>query len=170
MRYRIAVLKRHGIRLRDIQRVIRTLRPLPGAKAFLKKLKARSEVVILSDTFYEFADPLMKQLDYPTLLCNSLKVDRKGFIKSHVMRQQNGKGKSVLALLKLNFHVRAAGDSYNYLTMLKAAHQGVLFRPPAAIRKKIQTFSGCEEPHEIVERVNENINVLSFPRKRESKF
>ena len=134
------ILKRHGIRLRDIQRVIRALGPLPGAKAFLKKLKAHSEVVILSDTFYEFAGPLMKQLDYPTLLCNSLKVDRKGFIRSHVMRQRNGKEKSVRALRKLNFHVRAAGDSYNDLAMLMAANQGVLFRPPAAIRKKFKRF------------------------------
>lgn len=140
MKYRINILKKHKIKLKDIQRVISKLRPLPGAKAFLNKLRSKHQVVILSDTFYEFAEPLMKQLDYPTLFCNSLEVNRQGFIVRHRMRQKDGKANAVRALRQLNLNVKAAGDSYNDVTMLKRAHQGVLFKPPKNIVKEFPQF------------------------------
>jgi phosphoserine / homoserine phosphotransferase len=136
MKYRIGILREKGIRLKDIQAVISTIRPLPGAKKFLDELRSDREVIILSDTFYEFANPLMKQLGWPTLFCNSLSVDKKGFVAAHHLRVKNGKEKAVRALKKLNFHVKAAGDSYNDLTMIQAADEGILFNPPAVIVKE----------------------------------
>lgn len=140
MRYRLKILKKHGLRLPDIQRVIARMRPLPGAKTFLNRLRARTQVIILSDTFYEFADPLMRQIGYPTLFCNRLKVAKSGLITGYKLRQSNGKEKAVRGLRKLGFEVRAAGDSYNDLTMLKSANRGILFNPPAAIRRKYKRF------------------------------
>lgn len=140
MRYRINILKREKIKLGDIQKIIGTLKPLPGAKSFLKKLQAHYPVTILSDTFYEFAMPLMKQLDYPNLFCNWLKVNKQGYITSHVMRQQDGKRKAVKAFKSAGFKVKASGDSYNDLTMLASADKGVLFKPPASIVKKYKKY------------------------------
>ena len=140
MQYRLKILRRHKIKLKDIQKVIATIRPLPGAKRFLDQLRAKSQVVILSDTFYEFAEPLMKQLGYPTLLCHYLSIDKKGFVKSYQLRQKNSKEKAVRAFRKLNFKVSAAGDSYNDLTMLKSAHQGILFNPPLGISKEYTQY------------------------------
>ncbi|HTL47956.1 MAG TPA: bifunctional phosphoserine phosphatase/homoserine phosphotransferase ThrH [Verrucomicrobiae bacterium] len=140
MKYRIGILKERGIRLKDIQKVIAGIGPLPGAKKFLDALRAQREVIILSDTFYEFAAPLMRQLDMPTLFCNYLSVDKKGFIKDYHLRIRNGKEKAVKALRKLNFYIKAAGDSYNDLTMLRAANQGILFNPPESIRKECPQF------------------------------
>lgn len=133
MKRRLKILKEHKIKLSDIQRVIATLKPLPGAKAFLDELRRKTEVILLSDTYYEFAMPLMEKLGSPVLFCNTLKVDSKGYISGYVLRQKNGKEKSVRGLKKLNFTVRAVGDSYNDITMLKAADQGVLFNPPPNI-------------------------------------
>jgi len=136
MKRRLAILKERGIKLKDIQRVIAALKPLPGAKTFLRKLSGKAQVIILSDTFYEFAGPLMKQLGRPTLFCNWLSVDSKGFIKQYHLRQKDGKRKAVKALRQIGFRVHAAGDSFNDLTMLKTAHKGILFKPPAGIAKK----------------------------------
>ncbi|MBI4388091.1 MAG: bifunctional phosphoserine phosphatase/homoserine phosphotransferase ThrH [Candidatus Omnitrophica bacterium] len=140
MKRRLAILREHKIKLRDIQKVISTIKPLPGANQFLNKLRSHAQVVILSDTYYEFAAPLLKQLGHPTLFCNWLETDRGGFIKNYHLRQRNGKEKSVRALKKLNFRVHAAGDSYNDVTMLQASHQGVLFNPPPSIRKEFPKF------------------------------
>lgn len=140
MTYRLKILKKEGIKLKDIQKVIGTMKPLPGAKSFVKKLKAFGPVIILSDTFYEFAGPLMKQLDYPTLFCNWLKVNKKGEVIGYQLRQQDGKRHAVNAFKKIGFSVRASGDSYNDLTMLKNAHQGFLYNPPAQIRKDYPQF------------------------------
>ena len=140
MRYRLGILKKEGIRIQDIQRVIRKMKPLPGAKSVLKKLQRSSPVIILSDTFYEFAGPLMKQLDNPTLFCNWLKVNKTGMITGYVLRQKDGKTKAVCALKKCGFRVVASGDSYNDLGMLKEANQGVLFNPPESIRKKFRKY------------------------------
>lgn len=136
MKYRIGILRDKKIRLKDIQAVIASIKPLPGAKTFLDRLRAEREVIILSDTFYEFANPLMKQLGWPTLFCNYLEVDRKGFISGYHLRIKNGKEHAVRALKKLNFHVKAAGDSYNDLTMIHAADEGILFNPPSVIIKE----------------------------------
>ena len=136
MRYRLRILRKEGIRLKDIQRVIGRMSPLPGAAAFLAKLKPEGPVLILSDTYYEFAGPVMKKLGRPALLCNRLETDRKGFISGYFLRQKNGKRNAVRALKGLGFEVRAVGDSYNDLGMLKAADRGVFFNPPDSIRKQ----------------------------------
>ncbi|MEM9226958.1 MAG: bifunctional phosphoserine phosphatase/homoserine phosphotransferase ThrH, partial [Verrucomicrobiota bacterium] len=121
----------HDIRLPLIQEVIGTLSPLEGAQAFTVWLKSQVRVIILSDTFAEFAQPLMAQLDYPTLFCHSLVVDAEGRITGYQLRQQDQKRKAVEAFRSLNFEIIAAGDSYNDLTMLKSADHGILFRPSA---------------------------------------
>jgi len=135
MKRRLKILRRHGIKLRDIQNVISQIRPLPGAKAFLDQLRSKRQVIILSDTYYEFAIPLMEKLGRPTLWCNWLESDKKGFIAHYHLRQRNGKEKAVRALKKIGFKIAAAGDSYNDLTMLQAADRGVLFNPPSHIEK-----------------------------------
>ena len=140
MRRRIEILRRHRVRLKDIQRVISSMSPLPGAKSFLSQLRRQRQVVILSDTFYEFAMPLMKKLGYPTLFCNRLEVDSRGFIAGYDLRQKNGKEKAVKALQSIGFRVHAAGDSYNDLTMLKASDRAVFFNPPDKIRKEFPKF------------------------------
>lgn len=141
MKYRLNILRKQGIKLKDIQNVIQKIKPLTGAKEFLNQLRSRYQVIILSDTFYEFAHPLMKQLGFPTLFCNALSTDKQGFIANYHLRQSNGKEKAVLALKSLGFNVRAAGDSYNDITMLKAADLGILFCPPARIVQEYPEFA-----------------------------
>jgi len=138
MNYRLKILKDKGIRLRDIQRVIRKMKPLPGAKSFLKKLQAEGRVVLVSGTYYEFAGPLMAQLGNPKLYCNRLRVNRKGMITGYRLRNDEKRG--VVRKLKKQFYVKAVGDSFNDLDMLKAADRGILFNPPSAIRKKYRRF------------------------------
>jgi phosphoserine/homoserine phosphotransferase len=130
MRGRINILKQHNLKLNDIQSVIATLSPLEGAQEFLKWLKSEFEVIILSDTFYQFAGPLMKQLDYPTLFCHNLIVKNNGEISGYKLRQEDQKTKAVKALQGLNLQVVSAGDSYNDIGMLRQADAGILFRPP----------------------------------------
>lgn len=133
MAFRIDILKKNNIRLCDIQRVISTVSPLPGAKKFIQKIKSSTQLVILSDTFYEFAGPLMAQLDYPTLFCHRLEVSPSGYIEKHILRQKNQKQKAVKAFQSLNYYVCAAGDSYNDTTMLLSADRGVFYRPPTNV-------------------------------------
>ncbi len=140
MKRRLKILRVNGVKLRDIQNVISKMEPLPGARKFLDVLRAKRQIIILSDTYYEFAMPLMKKLGYPALFCNSLSVDRKGFIKNYHLRERNGKEKAVRALKKIGFYVKAVGDSYNDITMLKAADEGILFHPPANIKKEFPHF------------------------------
>lgn len=141
MKYRIGILKQRGLRLSHIQKVISGIKPLPGARAFLDSLRAQAAgVLILSDTFYEFAGPLMKKLGQPVLFCNSLKIDSQGFISGFKLRQTDGKTKAVKALQSIGFCVHAAGDSYNDLGMLKTAERGVLFNPPLSIKNKFKRF------------------------------
>ena len=140
MKQRLKILADKKIKLRDIQNVISKIDPLPGAKAFLDKLRAKHQVIILSDTFYEFGMPLMKKLGHPSLFCNWLETDKRGFIVNYHLRQENGKEKAVRALKSLDFYVRAAGDSYNDITMLKNADEGFLFNPPANIIKEFPQF------------------------------
>lgn len=136
MKYRIDLLKQHHLKLSDIQDVISTMRPLPGAKEFLSTLRSLTQVVILSDTFSEFASPLMRQLDWPMIWCNNLVVDKDGMVSSYVMRLHDGKKKAILALKELNFRTFAAGDSYNDLTMIHEADGGCLFRAPERIKEE----------------------------------
>ena len=140
MRYRLRILRKEGIRLRDIQRVIGGVKPLSGARAFLERLRAAGPVVILSDTYYEFAGPVLPKLGSPTLFCNRLTAGRGGFIRGYHLRQKDGKRRAVLGLKRLGFHVKAVGDSFNDLAMLRAAHEGFLFNPPDSIRKKRLRF------------------------------
>ncbi|UCE31837.1 MAG: bifunctional phosphoserine phosphatase/homoserine phosphotransferase ThrH [Burkholderiales bacterium] len=133
MQYRLGVLARHGLRLPDIQRAIDALGPLPGARQFLDQLRAHYQVFILSDTFYEFAAPLMRQLGWPSLLCHRLGIDADGTVRDYHLRMRDQKRAAVQALKALNFRVLAAGDSYNDTSMLDAADVGFFFRPPASI-------------------------------------
>ena len=140
MRGRLKILDENNLKLADIQNVIQKIKPLEGAYDFLGWLKSEFQVIILSDTFYQFAGPLMAQLDYPTLFCHELIVDEEGRIANYRLRQADGKTKAVSALQGLNFQVAAAGDSYNDTGMLKQADAGIFFRPPESITKEFPQF------------------------------
>lgn len=134
MRFRIDLLERHGLGLKEIQEVIAGVDPLPGAREFLDALRARTQVAILSDTFYEFAMPLMKKLGYPTLMCNALEVSPEGKITGYRMRCDHSKLTTVKALQGCGFETIAAGDSFNDLEMIRASKAGFLFRSTDAIK------------------------------------
>jgi len=140
MRGRIEILNRKGLGLPDIQQVIGGMRPLEGADEFLDWLRGYCQVVILSDTYYEFAAPLMRQLGYPTLFCHELVVDDSGRVRDYRLRLRDQKRESVRAFRELKFHTIAAGDSYNDTTMLAEAHAGILFRPPAHVSAEFPQF------------------------------
>lgn len=140
MQGRLKILAENNLKLSDIEDVIRKLSPLPGAPEFLKWLQSEFQVVILSDTFYEFAGPLMEQLDNPTLFCHSLVVDGKGNITDYRLRITDGKTKAVRAFKNLNFQVIAAGDSYNDTGMLKEADAGILYCPPDNVIEEFPQF------------------------------
>ncbi|MBK1726794.1 bifunctional phosphoserine phosphatase/homoserine phosphotransferase ThrH [Halorhodospira neutriphila] len=145
MTMRLAEMDRHGLGLADIQAVVARLEPLPGAREFLDGLRTDYQVVILSDTFYEFARPLMAQLNWPTLFCHSLQVSAEGRIEDFRIRLEDHKRASVHALRGLNFHVVAAGDSYNDTGMLGAADAGIFFCPPPEIAAQFPQFPVTEE-------------------------
>jgi phosphoserine/homoserine phosphotransferase len=130
MRYRMKILDEHGLKLRDIQEVIAQIRPLPGALDFIAWIKERTQLIVVSDTFIQFADPLMKQLGRPTLFCHTLVMDETDRIIDYKLRQKDPKRKTVEALQSLTYQVIAMGDSYNDISMLKQADKGILFRPP----------------------------------------
>ena len=140
MRWRLAQLRRHGLKLADIQAVIAGMAPMEGAREFLDDLRSRYQVIILSDTFYEFADPLMRQLGRPTLFCHRLVVDGEGFVAEYRLRQPDQKRQAVNALKGLNYQVIAAGDSYNDTAMLGAADAGFFIHPPAGIVAQFPQF------------------------------
>ena len=140
MRARLEILDRHGLTLRDIEQVIDAMGPLPGAREFIAWLRARAQVIILSDTFYQFAAPLMRQLDHPCLFCHTLEVDAAQRITGYRLRIDDGKRRAVEALRGLNFRVVATGDSYNDTTMLGAAHAGILYRPPQNVIDEFPQF------------------------------
>lgn len=155
MKRRLFILRANKIKLADVQKVIKKMKPLRGAAGFLRKLKAKYGVIILSDTYYEFAGPLMKQLDYPTLFCNSLSVDNKGYISDYHIRKRNGKEKAVRSLKILGFNVCAIGDSYNDLTMLKTADKGILFKPPANIARENDQFKVARTYDRLLSLINQ---------------
>jgi phosphoserine/homoserine phosphotransferase len=148
MRYRLDLLDRHGLTLSKIQQVIAGLAPLPGAKAFLDELRARTQVVLLSDTFAEFAGPLMAQLGWPTILCHNLVVadDR---IVGYRLRLPDQKRRAVEAFRSLGYRVLASGDSYNDVSMLLAADQGFLFRSPERVRTEFPQLPAFETYNEL---------------------
>ncbi len=141
MQYRLALLRQHGLKLADIQAVIGGMAPMDGAKDFLDDLRSRYQVIILSDTFYEFADPLMRQLGRPTLFCHRLLTDAQGFVAEYKLRQPNPKFHAVNALKGLNYQVIAAGDSYNDTGMLGAADAGFFIHPPPGIVAQFPQFA-----------------------------
>lgn len=145
MRGRLELLSRHGLQLQDIQDVVGSLDPLPGAEEFLTGLRERFQVVILSDTFYDFASPLMRKLGWPTLFCNYLSVDADGNVGDYHLRKSDGKREAVRAFKALNFDVLAAGDSYNDSTMLAEAMHGVLFRPSDNVKREFPQFPVAED-------------------------
>ena len=140
MRYRLDLLRRHGLKLPDIQAAIEGMGPMPGAREFLDDLRSRYQVLILSDTFYEFAQPLMRQLGWPTLLCHRLEIDPDGSVRDYTLRMPDQKRHAVEALRGLNFQVIAAGDSYNDTGMLGAAHAGFFIHPPESIVAQFPQF------------------------------
>ena len=140
MRRRIAILEREGLGIADIHAVIGALDPLPGAREFLDWARERLQLLILSDTFYQFAMPLMRKLGWPTLFCNFLDVDAKGRVVGYRLRQQDGKRKAVQALHGLAFRVIAAGDSYNDTSMLGEAEAGILYCPPDNVVREFPHF------------------------------
>jgi phosphoserine/homoserine phosphotransferase len=155
MRFRLDLLGRRRLGLPDIQEVIRGMGPMPGAREFLDELRLRFQVVILSDTFYEFAMPLMEQLGMPTLFCHRLEADDAGFLRAYHLRMPDQKRAAVNAFRALNFQVIAAGDSYNDTAMLGAAHAGILFRPPANVIAEFPRFPVTRDYDELMAAVRE---------------
>ena len=154
MNYRLKILDQHGLKLSDIQGAIGRLHPLDGALDFLRELRAVTQVIILSDTFEEFARPLLRQLEWPTLLCHKLEVvnDR---IVNYRLRISDQKKKTVAALKSLNYYVIAAGDSYNDTAMLQEADVGYLFRAPENVQKEFPQFKAIETYKDLHQLIRE---------------
>ena len=140
MNYRLDILRQHGLGLNEIQEVIATLKPLDGALDFVNWLRERFQVVILSDTFYDFASPFMKQLGYPTLLCHKLETDDKGMLVNYHLRQANPKRQAIVGFKSMYYRTIAAGDSFNDTTMLAEADAGILFHAPQNVIDEFPQF------------------------------
>jgi len=153
MQGRINILTQNNLKLKDIEDVISSLKPLEGAHDFLIWLKSEFQVIILSDTFYQFSQPLMKQLDFPTLFCHNLITNDAGIITGYKLRQKNGKTMAVKALQGLNFNVIAGGDSYNDIGMLDQADVGILFNPPKNLTKEFPQFSVAKNYNEFKQKL-----------------
>lgn len=149
MSMRLSILKENKLKLSDIQDVIATLDPLPGALDFVNWAKENTQLVILSDTYYEFAKPLMKKLGYPTLFCHSLETDSDGFITDYKLRDPDSKRKAVLSFKEQNFYTVCTGDSFNDTTMLKEADKGILFHAPSSIAERFPQFDSLQEYDEL---------------------
>ena len=157
MRWRLGILKEHGLGLREIQDTIATIDPLPGAKEFMDELRSITQAVILSDTFSQFAQPLMKKLGWPTLLCNELVVAPNGEITDYKMRCQNTKLSTVRAFQSVGFETIAAGDSFNDLAMMRASKAGILFRSTEAIKRDNPDLPAVEEFDDLLRIIKENL-------------
>ena len=154
MKKRIGILKEHNLKLKDIQDVIGTMNPLEGALEFLTTLREKTQVIILSDTFTQFAQPLMKKLQWPTLFCNTLVVDEENRVTDYQLRQKDGKKHAVTALQSIGFSVIAAGDSYNDVTMLQTGNRGIFFRPPERITEEFPQFPVTETYEELMGEID----------------
>jgi len=153
MKKRLSILDENGLKLKDITDVIATMEPLDGALEFLDWLRSQLQLIIVSDTYVEFAKPLMEKLKWPTLFCHSLSVDNQGMISRYNLRQKDSKKMTVFSLQSLNFKVIAIGDSYNDITMLEKADEKILFRPPDNVRDEFPHFFvsyGYEELKKII--------------------
>ena len=153
MKWRIGILREHNLKITDIQNVIAKIDPLPGAKEFLDELRALSQTIVLSDTFEEFASPLMKKLGMPTLFCNSLEIDKDGFIVAHKMRCANSKLTTVKALQSIGYDTIAFGDSYNDLAMIQASKAGFLFRTTDKIKADYPNIPAFTEYKDLLEAI-----------------
>ena len=149
MKYRLGLLAENGLGLPDIQRVVCEMGPMEGARAFLDQLREDYEVIILSDTFYEFAHPLMRQLAWPTLFCHSLETDANGLVVNYHLRMPEQKREAVTRFKEMNFTVVAAGDSYNDTAMLAEAHSGILFHPPESVARQFPQYPVTQNYREL---------------------
>ena len=156
MKGRLQILAKHGLGLRDIQEVIGTLHPLEGARQFLQTLRSQTQVILLSDTFEEFAQPLMRQLDWPTIFCHRLEVNE-GRITNYRLRQPDQKRKSVAALRALGYQVIAAGDSFNDTTMLAEANVGYLFHAPETIKRQFPQFKALDTYADLLSHIQAHL-------------
>ena len=157
MKYRIAILKEHGLGLKEIQDTIATIDPMPGVKEFLDKLREFTQVIILSDTFYQFAMPLMKKLGYPTLFCNTLEVAEDGEITGYKMRVEKSKLSTVKALQSVGFTTIASGDSFNDLGMIQASKAGFLFKSTEKIKADYPELPAFEEYDDLLNAIKDVI-------------
>ncbi len=153
MKFRLGILKEHGLGLREIQATIAKIDPLPGARAFMDELRTLTQVVILSDTFEEFAKPLMEKLNWPTIFCNSLEVAESGEITGYKMRCEKSKLTTVKALQSIGYDTIAAGDSFNDLGMIQASKAGFLFKSTEQIKKDYPQIPACEEFGELLSAI-----------------
>ena len=153
MNWRLGILKEHGLGLKDVQNVIAKIDPMPGAKEFLDTLRTMTQVIIISDTFEEFASPLMKKLGWPTIFCNSLEVSDSGEITGFKMRIENSKYTTVKALQSIGFETIASGDSFNDLGMIEASNAGFLFRTTEQIKKDHPELPALETYDELLEHI-----------------
>ena len=144
MRKRLSILDQNGLKLKDITNVIETMEPLEGAPEFLEWLRLRSQLIVVSDTYVEFAGPLMKKLGWPTLFCHNLSVNGSGMITGYNLRQKDSKREAAISLKRLNYHVIGVGDSYNDVSMLKEADTALLFRPPDNVIEEFPEFPVSE--------------------------
>lgn len=157
MKRRIGILEERGLALGDIQDVIGSMDPLPGAGDFLESLRSKVQVIILSDTFTQFAQPLMRKLRWPTLFCNTLEIDDRNMITGFRLRQREGKKHAVAALRSINMRVAAAGDSYNDILMIQEADSGTLFRAPDSIKTQFPSIPTAETYAELETRLLEGL-------------
>ncbi len=155
MKWRLGILKEHGLKLADIQRTIATVDPMPGAKEFLDTLRSETQAIILSDTFTQFASPLMKKLGWPTIFCNELEVAPDGEITGYRIRVEKSKLTTVKALQSVGFDTIAAGDSYNDLGMIQASKAGILFRSTDQIKKDYPDLPACETYEELLQLIRQ---------------
>jgi phosphoserine/homoserine phosphotransferase len=157
MKKRLGILERENLKIYDIQSVIATLNPLDGAIEFLDWLRSAAQVIIVSDTFVQFAGPLMKKLGWPTLFCNSLVIGSDGKVENYTLRQKDGKRRAVAALKSLSYKVIAVGDSYNDITMLKEADRGILFSPPENVAREFPELPVTRNYDELKKLITETM-------------
>lgn len=158
MKKRLKILDREHLKISDIQNVIALLNPLEGAVQFLEWLRSEVQVIIVSDTFVQFAGPLMKKMGWPTLFCNSLVIAPDGRIENYSLRQKDGKRKAVISLKSLNYKVIAVGDSYNDISMLKEADRGILFSPPENVVREFPELPVTNNYGELKRLISETMN------------
>jgi len=156
MKRRLAILDENNLKIDDIKAVIATMNPLEGAVEFLNWIRSRTQVIVVSDTFDQFARPLMEKLGWPTLFCHTLSIDPDGFITDYILRQKDAKREAVISLKSLNYNTIALGDSYNDITMLKEADNGILFNPPDNVKNEYPEFPvtfSYEELKRIIQKI-----------------